>query len=89
MLAVTHHFIVQMAYRSCRTILSAKDWYSNYELLGDDIVIFDRDVAESYLNLMKGFGVDINQSKSVISNNSSFEFAKVFAKDGINLSPVS
>jgi len=89
MLAVTHHFIVQMAYRSCRTILSAKDWYSNYELLGDDIVIFDKDVAESYLNLMKGFGVDINQSKSVISNNSSFEFAKVFAKDGINLSPVS
>jgi len=89
MLAVTHHFIVQMAYRSCRTILSAKDWYSNYELLGDDIVIFDKDVAVSYLALMRGFGVEINQSKSVIANNSSFEFAKVFAKDSINLSPIS
>lgn len=89
MLAVTHHFIVQLAYRSVRTSLSSADWYSNYELLGDDIVIFDQDVAIAYLNLMQGYGVEINQSKSVIANNPSFEFAKVFAKGYTNLSPIS
>jgi len=89
MLAVTHHFIVQLAFRSCRTVLSKQEWYDNYELLGDDIVIFDEDVAKTYLALMKGYGVSINQSKSVIANNASFEFAKVFAKDGLNLSPIS
>lgn len=38
---------------------------------------------------MKGFGVQINQAKSVIAFNPSFEFAKVFAKNSINLSPIS
>jgi len=38
---------------------------------------------------MEGFGVAINQSKSVIAKNNSFEFAKVFAKDGQYLSPIS
>jgi hypothetical protein len=93
MLAVTHHFIVQIAYQLSRPIESAtlgpKNWYCNYELLGDDIILFDEDVATSYLNLMAGFGVAINKSKSVVSNNDSFEFAKVFSSKGQHLSPVS
>lgn len=52
-------------------------------------MIFDQDVAIAYLNLMQGYGVEINQSKSVIANNPSFEFAKVFAKGHTNLSPIS
>jgi len=93
MLAVTHHFIVQIAYQMARplewNLKGPKYWYSNYELLGDDIVLFDRDVSEVYLSLMTSFGVAINKSKSVVSNNNSFEFAKVFSSNGKHLSPVS
>jgi hypothetical protein len=76
MLALTHHLIVQLAYKNVRgNVLNI--WYSEYELLGDDIVLFEKDVAEEYLRLMRGYGVGINLSKSVVSTNKSFEFAKV------------
>lgn len=80
MLAVSHHLIVQLAYKKARPDEYSGGlnfWYENYELLGDDIVIFDQDVAKSYLKLMNQFGVGINLKKSVVSNNASFEFAKV------------
>jgi len=66
-----------------------EDWYENYELLGDDIVIFDERVAIAYLNLMKGFGVGINLKKSVCSSNNSFEFAKVTYARGHIVSAIS
>jgi len=57
--------------------------------LGDDIVIFDSDIAAAYLTLMEEFGVGINLKKSVIANNNSFEFAKVSYSRGQFVSPVS
>jgi len=57
-------------------------------VLGDDIVIFDKDVAREYLAIMKDLGVDINLTKSLVSKD-TFEFAKrVIALKG-NLSMVS
>jgi len=38
---------------------------------------------------MKIFGLEINLSKSVISNNGSFEFAKVSSYKGHTVSPIS
>lgn len=71
MLALTHHVIVQIAARRVG-ILS----FSNYALLGDDIVIANTAVAKSYHMIMTQIlGVEINLSKSLISND-SFEFAK-------------
>jgi len=71
MLALTHHVIVQIA-----AIRVGKPRFSNYALLGDDIVIADTAVATSYHMIMtQALGVDINLSKSLISND-SFEFAK-------------
>jgi hypothetical protein len=84
MLALTHHFIVQ--YAAFR--VGHKGWFSLYLVLGDDIVIFDRTVAASYLDVMKDLGVGINLVKSVVSTD-SFEFAKRFYTKGVNLSPVS
>lgn len=54
MLALTHHMIVQWAYRRAYNVpLSLKftkdTWYTNYELLGDDIILFDDLVAKEYL----------------------------------------
>jgi len=84
MLALTHHFIVQYA-----AFLSGwKRWFPLYLVLGDDIVIFDRNVAAKYLEIMKDLGVGINLVKSVVSKD-SFEFAKRFIHRGENLSPVS
>jgi len=49
-----------------------------YAVLGDDIVISDKRVAEEYLKLMKRLGVGINLAKSLVGNASTIEFAKKF-----------
>lgn len=73
-LAVTHHWIVQLA---ASRALGTRIWFSNYEVLGDDIVIFDKDVADQYLVIMSEIGCEINLTKSIVSHNRPvFEFAK-------------
>jgi hypothetical protein len=84
MLALTHHFIVQYAAHSCGKL----GWFSQYLILGDDIAIFDKQVAQAYLKLMKTLGVDINLIKSVVSNT-HFEFAKRFLSSEQNFSALS
>lgn len=53
-------------------------WYDNYEVLGDDIVIFDKEIADRYLKLLEGdLDVKCNQSKSLIApERPVIEFAK-------------
>lgn len=83
MLSLTHHVIVQIAAgRACITN------FTNYAILGDDIVIADKTVALSYHKLMtEVLGVEINKSKSLVSKH-SFEFAKrLITLDG-EVSPV-
>jgi len=89
MLALTHHLIVQMAYKQAYVTTKSVKWFEGYELLGDDIVIFDEKVAMRYLELMEIFGVPINLSKSVISNNETVEFAKVTMHNGVDVSALS
>jgi len=47
-------------------------------VLGDDIVIFDRQVADLYIKIMEGYlDVKCNQSKSLIApSRPVIEFAK-------------
>jgi len=73
-LAITHHWVMQY----CSFLISNNwDWEDRYEVLGDDIVIFDTDLANQYLIIMKDLGVEINLSKSISSPNKPvFEFAK-------------
>lgn len=73
MLAWSHHVIVTMA-----ALRVGKIGFDKYLVLGDDIVIADKDVAYAYLTIMKELDVDINLSKSIISSNGSLEFAKRF-----------
>lgn len=74
-LAITHHWIVQVAAREAYPDLEG--WYEGYEVLGDDIVIFDPQVAERYLNVMSDIGTGINLTKSIVSRDRPvFEFAK-------------
>jgi hypothetical protein len=88
MLALTHHMIVQYAHKLAYPGRGPA-WFMMYELLGDDINIFDALVAEKYLFLMDQLGLTINVSKSVVAKNNSFEFAKVTGHMGHNVSAVS
>lgn len=83
MLAITHHVIVKTAALMC-----GKHEFSDYALLGDDIVIKNPCVAEAYLFLMNSLGVQINLSKSVISHDFA-EFAKNWkGHNGLNYTPI-
>jgi hypothetical protein len=88
MLALTHHFIVQVSAWRCGYPITSL--YKAYALLGDDLVIGDKDVADSYLRIMAALGVGINLAKSIISDQGSgLEFAKRTFIDGQDVSPIS
>jgi hypothetical protein len=100
MLAVSHHLLAQLSWHRAltanpalvtqfRSEIGNKFWYTGYEVLGDDIVFFEREVATQYLDIMAEIGVPINLSKSVIGENPTFEFAKVLGRGGEVLSEVS
>lgn len=76
-LALTHHALIQYsAYRAGKLGVGA--WFSDYAVLGDDVVIADRAVAHCYLELIAMIGVEIQLSKSVRDDSGQgvFEFAK-------------
>jgi len=72
MLAFCHHVVVQLA------ALRAgwRSWFPYYAVLGDDLVIADREVANHYLAIMRHLGVPINLHKSIVSESGFIEFAK-------------
>lgn len=84
MLALTHHAIVQF----CASKTGHRGWFTDYAVLGDDIVIADREVALAYVRFMGDIGVGIGFHKSVISNNRSCEFAKRFFYKGKEVTPL-
>lgn len=82
MLAITHHVIVK--YAALR--VSIKD-FEDYCILGDDIVIANDKVAESYLEVMSTLGLEINRQKSVESERFS-EFAKNLLGYDVDYTPL-
>jgi len=91
MLALCHHAIVQYSYKIAYNLsLRNKTFFTKYELLGDDIVIFDQKVATVYLSIMDKLGVGINLSKSILSSNGlALEFAKrtIYKTDDVSSLP--
>nr|UPW42208.1 MAG: putative RNA dependent RNA polymerase [Xinjiang mito-like virus 67] len=85
-LAVTHHFILQ----ACSLALPGRvGWEERYEILGDDLTIYNERLADEYLRVMKLLGVEINLSKSIVSPSKPiFEFAKRTFNNGIDVSPI-
>jgi hypothetical protein len=83
MLALTHHVIVKVSAQRVGV-----NNFTNYAVLGDDIVINHDDVASEYLKLMELLGLSINLGKSVISND-MVEFAKRWkTREGVDYSPI-
>jgi len=88
MLAFTHHAIVQMAAFDAGLTKSG-EWFADYAVLGDDIVIADSAVASSYLSLMEILGVNIGLAKSLVSHDGqTLEFAKKTIHRGADVSAV-
>lgn len=82
--ALAHHVVVQIAAR----IAGYEGLFQGYVLLGDDIVIFEEDVATEYRILMTELGVTINDSKSV-NGPGVAEFAKRVFRSGTEVTGVS
>jgi hypothetical protein len=53
--------------------------FNQYIILGDDIVIKDKQVATMYIKWIKRLGVEISQAKTHISED-KYEFAKRWIK---------
>ena len=85
MLALTHHYIIQLAANRVGIL----QWFDRYAVLGDDVVIWDNQVAKEYLRVMDLLGVEISFAKSLVSYNGTWEFAKRFVVKGVDCSPVA
>lgn len=84
--SLTHHILVQYAaYKAFGVV----EFFLDYALLGDDIVIAHKKVAQIYLALLSEIGVEHGLAKSLISTTGGFEFAKRTFVAGKDASPIS
>jgi hypothetical protein len=83
--SLTHHLLVQY----CANATSSGKWFDRYALLGDDIVIADREVAGRYKSLITALGVSISEKKTLESESCCVEFAKRFMVGREDISPLS
>jgi hypothetical protein len=74
MLALTHHIIVKYS-----AILCGLQFFRDYRICGDDIVINNPTVAGKYKEVVAYLGLSINEKKSILSSESlspAAEFCK-------------
>nr|QDH90579.1 MAG: RNA-dependent RNA polymerase [Mitovirus sp.] len=83
--ALTHHIIVHYAAH-----LSGLKSFDKYCIVGDDVVICNKQVATQYRKLITQLGVDIDFHKSLISPRvpSSSEICKSLFRNGRTLTPI-
>jgi len=67
---LTHHLVVYY----CAHLCGLKN-FDQYMILGDDIVIKNDAVAEAYIRVIKGLGVELSLQKTHVSED-TYEFAK-------------
>jgi hypothetical protein len=84
-LALGHHALVQFAAKRA----GVEGWFAMYLVLGDDIVIAHREVAQAYLDICAEFGIKVGLAKSLISNMGLMNFASQTLLGQDNLSPIS
>lgn len=64
--------------------------FEDYLVLGDDVVIANREVAIEYMSIMNSLGVEISTSKRIfpVKGFSGVEFASQYICNDVNLSPL-
>ncbi|KAF3619963.1 putative NADH-ubiquinone oxidoreductase chain 4L-like [Capsicum annuum] len=70
--SLSHHYIVWVAAKYAHRTRTTP--FPDYTLLGDDILITDKKMAEQYKKLLERLGVTISESKSIISDNGTIKF---------------
>jgi len=86
MLNLVHHMMIQFIAVHLGKVPRG-EWYLDYIVLGDDLALFDKEVADRYLSLCKQLGVGINLSKSIVAENRPvLEFAKRTSINGVDVS---
>jgi hypothetical protein len=77
LLAVTNHLLVAMA-----RVLAGfkKPARRSYAIVGDDVVISGKNIADHYVALLNALGVPVNHSKVVVGNG-TFEFCRRRVRD--------
>lgn len=81
--ALSHHFLVWLAADLAKPSRVSPFW--DYAVLGDDVLIADEQVALEYRKLLARCGVQISESKSIISKTGTIEFAKKFRTKGMQV----
>jgi hypothetical protein len=83
--ALTHHIIVE----TCAAQRGLKG-FKDYVVIGDDVTIFNDNVADEYEVFLKTFNIQISEAKSLRSggNPSSAEIAKRLFINGNEISPI-
>lgn len=66
-----HHLVVQYSAKQ----VGKPTFFKGYRILGDDIVIMDKEVAQQYRTNITILGVSISEAKSHVSTD-TFEMAK-------------
>lgn len=83
-LAVTNHTLVRL---SARRLGINK--FTDYMVLGDDIVIFNPPIAREYIRLMESIGVGTKPIDSITpKDNHTLEIAKRLFRRGVEISPL-
>lgn len=79
MFSLTHHCLIEF----CAWLEGIKS-FRQYAVLGDDVVIWNRVVAQRYQTTLEQIGVKINLNKSLVGNacTQRVEFAKRILFDG-------
>jgi len=81
--SLSHHLVVHYCAKLCG--------YDNFEfdqyiILGDDIVVYDNDVATKYKTVISNLGVELSPTKTHVSKD-TYEFAKRWIKLGKEITP--
>lgn len=83
-MALCHHVLVQLSYKAAYP--HSSDVFEEYALLGDDLVIRDKRVAENYKEIIACLGMPYSPSKSFEAVGLA-EFAKSLFHHGKDLKP--
>jgi len=87
--SITHHLLIQYVASQVCSCYKGLWSFTDYQILGDDVVIWDSDVALGYHKILGEIDVEINLSKSLVSpGKSAGEFCKRLFSEGIELSPI-
>lgn len=89
--SITHHFVIQFA-----AYMRGKKYpFDKYALLGDDVAIWDRDVAVTYRAIIQCLEIPISDAKSFYPERYQLsdkgviaEFAKRLFVSGIEVTPI-